>query len=263
MKLLWPIANVNINPGPAPSPGSVYVTQWFGEDPIAQRDTWYGNRLVKKGEHVYKVLANMDGHNGIDIAAPLGTPLIGCVLNAEAYIIYQNKDAGYGNTTVVRIIDGDKNYLMLWGHQLKFEPDIEIAWNWNDKSRPFELGKTYGYVNSTGFSTGNHVHWGLQEYDSLGNKLNSNNGFGGSIDLSQFLLRKNEMQVLKVNGEETLVIKNLAGKFYELATSPELYPYVKTILGLPENGGFDSVSRAEVDANLGGQAKAGITFIEK
>lgn len=44
-----------------------------------------------------------------------------------------------------------------------------------------------GYVDSTGFSTGDHLHLGLYEYDERGNKLNADNGYGGSIDIGPFM----------------------------------------------------------------------------
>ncbi len=204
MLLKYPINNVNPSRPIVSYPGMVYISQEFGEDPIAIEDTYYGKFLVKKGEHVYSILAGMKGHNGIDIAAPLGTPIIGNVIKGEAYVIYQSHDIGYGNTTVVRIIDTDKNYVQIFGHQQKFEPDVEIVWNWHDKSRPFLLDKVYGYVNSTGASTGNHLHWGIQEYDVNGNKLNTKNGFGGALDPKQFMKEKT-MKLVKNNGTVYLV----------------------------------------------------------
>lgn len=69
------------------------------------------------------------------------------------------------------------------------------------------------------------------------------------------------MEIFQVEGEQTLVLKNFAGKYIELATSPELYPVVERTLGLKAlTGPIPKVSRAEVNANREGQARAGLAF---
>ncbi|MCL5436069.1 MAG: hypothetical protein M1275_03230 [Patescibacteria group bacterium] len=70
------------------------------------------------------------------------------------------------------------------------------------------------------------------------------------------------MEVFQVKGEQTLVVKNLEGKYFEIATKPELYPYVAAVFGFTGQA-FAQVDRATVNANLGGQAVATIAFVPK
>lgn len=70
------------------------------------------------------------------------------------------------------------------------------------------------------------------------------------------------MQILEVEGETTLVLKTQDNKYHEIATGPELYPFVAKQLGLVGQT-FGTVSRADVNANIAGQLKAGLTFVDK
>lgn len=244
MKLRLPFDQVNLNPGPAPSPGGVYLSQGFGENP-----------------QIYAQFG-LPGHNGWDIAASLGTPIKAMY---DGFIIEQiSKNTGFGLRITQRAFDGNKHYQIVYGHMQRLELDQDIPWNWNYTNYPVKAGDVIGYVNSTGFSTGNHVHIGIYEYSDSGSPLNYNNGYFGALDPKPFILRKNEMQILQVNGEATLVIKNLEGKYYEVATKPELYQDFVDITGLtlPPDG----VNRSEVDANRAGKCTVGqgvLVFIKE
>src|ERR1044072_2910703 len=102
---------------------------------------------------------NIDGHNGQDFPAPLGTPIYAV---ADGYIVEQTaKETGYGLRISQRVDDGDKHYLVVYGHMERLESPVDVPYNWFDKSRPVKQGDVIGYVDSTGFSTGNHLHLGL------------------------------------------------------------------------------------------------------
>jgi len=73
----------------------------------------------------------------------------------------------------------------------------------------------------------------------------------------------NHMDILKIKGESTLVVRNNEGKFYDIATSNEFYPIVARILGLRETGEYEEISRADVTARYGGKIVAGLSFVEK
>lgn len=86
---------------------------------------------------------------------------------------------------------------------------------------------------------------------------------GGTFDNWVLVPKENnKMEFFQVTGEQTLVVRNLDGKYYELATIPEFWPIVAKTFGL-EGKNFGFVSRAEVSANYGGKAQAGITFVNK
>lgn len=71
------------------------------------------------------------------------------------------------------------------------------------------------------------------------------------------------MEILKVTGEQTLVVRNGQGKFFEIATTPDLYPTVAQILGIDPNVQLNEVPRDAVNAALVGQVKPVLSFIEK
>jgi murein DD-endopeptidase MepM/ murein hydrolase activator NlpD len=161
MHLNWPLKGVGTTPG-------IYVTQWFGEN-----------------YKIYHDAFNMNGHNGIDIGAPLGTPVYA---PHDGFIIENvQKDSGYGLRTQIYFEEDGFGWEVILGHfktgSSQFE---EISYNQGNRSHPVKAGDLIALVNSTGFSTGNHCHIGLKQYKN-GQLLNANNGFFGSIDPKPYL----------------------------------------------------------------------------
>lgn len=125
-------------------------------------------------------------HNGVDFPAPKGTPIIAV---ADGYIIEQTaKDTGYGLRICLKFSLDGKLYVAVYGHMERLEDPTTFAWNFTN-GKTVKKGHVIGYVDSTGFSTGNHLHFGMYEYDAQGNKLNSNNGDGGAMDPMPFFGR--------------------------------------------------------------------------
>lgn len=87
-------------------------------------------------------------HNGIDIAASLGTP-IHCVLPGK--VIYSGWEDGYGN--VVKI-ENENNVVTIYGHCNKL---------FVKKGVYVEKGEKIGEVGSTGRSTGPHLHFEVRK----------------------------------------------------------------------------------------------------
>lgn len=85
-------------------------------------------------------------HLGVDLAAPRGTPLRAI---GNGVVIYHGKDHGYGNAILIRY---NHTYKSLYGHMEKFAKGIK---NYHYVKR----GQIVGYVGSTGWSTGPHVHF--------------------------------------------------------------------------------------------------------
>ena len=83
-------------------------------------------------------------HRAIDYAAPIGTP-IRAVGNGT--IIFTGWKSGYGNFTSIR---HNETYTTNYAHQSK------ISVNYGQK---VTQGEVIGYVGSTGFSTGPHLHF--------------------------------------------------------------------------------------------------------
>ena len=83
-------------------------------------------------------------HTGLDIAAPGGTP-IGAA--GSGTVIFAGWRGGYGNAV---IIDHGEGITTLYAHQ------SQLAANAGDV---VTQGEIIGYVGTTGYSTGNHLHW--------------------------------------------------------------------------------------------------------
>lgn len=82
-------------------------------------------------------------HEGIDIAAPAGTPIRAA---ASGTVIYAGWMSGYGNLTV---IDHGNGLATAYGHQSA----IYVG------GGPVSQGQSIGAVGCTGSCTGNHVHF--------------------------------------------------------------------------------------------------------
>lgn len=99
-------------------------------------------------------------HEGIDIAAPTGTPV------AAAYdgtIIKAGQGQGYGN---VIYIDHGNGHTTRYGHLSAFAPGIRDG-------VPVRSGQIIGAVGSTGRSTGPHLHYELRGPNGPVDPLNS------------------------------------------------------------------------------------------
>ncbi len=85
------------------------------------------------------------GHRAIDYAAASGTPIRATADGTVTYAGWTN--AGYGNLTSIR---HNSTYSTNYGHQSKIIVKV---------GQKVKQGQTIGYVGSTGFSTGPHLHY--------------------------------------------------------------------------------------------------------
>lgn len=198
MKLDYPIKN--ITDPIAPSFGSIYISQKFGNVWIADRDMVINGVSLKKGDNVYKKAFGMDGHNGIDIAAPRFTPIYA---PCDGYVVEANGGAGYGNRVLMLTEEGDKQYVQVFGHLDNWLPLPKIKYNLKNKNNPVKRGDKIGEVDSTGFSTGDHLHWGLYIYKNY-IKQDINNGYQGAIDPAPFTKGSMNEFVQTINKDGTV-----------------------------------------------------------
>lgn len=85
-------------------------------------------------------------HNGVDYAAPTGTPIHA---TADGVIKTIGSQRGYGNTVVIEHHSG---YSTLYAHQSRFATKLK-------KGDSVSQGQLIGYVGSTGWATGPHLHY--------------------------------------------------------------------------------------------------------
>lgn len=168
-----PITNFTLKESPAGS-----ITQWFGLNP-----------------KLYAFMG-LNGHNGLDIVAPHGTPMYA----VEAGTVVEVKDTPDGFGKHLRIITHGKDVCRVWtyGHCSK----IHVKQNdvVTEGQLVADMGNT-GFVVSgatpfwkTNPFAGTHLHLGLREvkrspkgWSYPGSPitmrvLNHENGFKGSID---------------------------------------------------------------------------------
>ncbi len=97
---------------------------------------------------LHPILNEYRAHNGIDYAAPVGTP-VWSVANGKA--IYVGQKGGYGKTVVIQHKNG---YLTKYAHLKGYAHGVR-------RGDYIKQGQIVGYVGNTGLSTGPHLHFGL------------------------------------------------------------------------------------------------------
>lgn len=85
-------------------------------------------------------------HQGVDFAAPLGTPIMAA---GTGFIEKIGMNGGAGNYIKIKHING---YKTAYGHMNKFAAGLK-------KGSKVTQGQTIGFVGSTGMSTGPHLHY--------------------------------------------------------------------------------------------------------
>jgi murein DD-endopeptidase MepM/ murein hydrolase activator NlpD len=90
-------------------------------------------------------------HTGVDISAPMGTPI---KATADGIVMYANWNAGYGRCVIV---DHGNGYQTLYGHM----SHIDVV-----DGQEIRQGEVVGLVGSSGRSTGTHVHYEVRVHST-------------------------------------------------------------------------------------------------
>jgi len=206
----------------------IYITQHFGENPA-----------------MYQKFG-LAGHNGTDFRAKTGTEVYAA---DDGVVQFVGVKGDYGNAVIIK----HKWGISIYGHLQNWV--VSDSNGANGQGQTVKKGQLIGHSDNTGNSTAPHLHFGI--------KINgvSNPAFADWVNAEPYFGKGNIMEILQVEGEQTLVVKNLDGKYYPIATPPELYGFVADSLGLTGKT-FGTVSKAEVDANLGGYIKASVGFVK-
>jgi murein DD-endopeptidase MepM/ murein hydrolase activator NlpD len=92
-------------------------------------------------------------HKGVDLAAPIGTPIQATGDGIIQILGHQND---YGN--MIKIVH-NKTYSSIYGHLLKFQKGLS-------KGDHVKRGQIIGYVGQTGLATGPHCHYEFHVHQS-------------------------------------------------------------------------------------------------
>ncbi|WP_459616882.1 peptidoglycan DD-metalloendopeptidase family protein [Bordetella sp. 2513F-2] len=98
------------------------------------------------GMRMHPIHKRWIGHKGVDYAAPSGTPIHATADGEVEFAGWQN---GYGNVVILK---HHGKYTTLYGHQSKLASGIK-------KGVKVSQGQLIGYVGSTGWATGPHLHY--------------------------------------------------------------------------------------------------------
>ena len=100
------------------------------------------------GYRVHPIFRTTKYHSGIDIAAPMGTPIRAANSGKVIFVGWQN---GYGKTVIIDHgrVNG-KPTSTLYAHQSRYAVS---------NNQTVTKGQIIGYVGSTGYSTGPHCHF--------------------------------------------------------------------------------------------------------
>lgn len=116
---------------------------------------------------------NLKGHNGVDFACPLYTPILSGV--AGVVLRVKNDPSGYG--IYCQIWDKVQKIAIISAHQ-----SVCLVRE-GDSVSPIQV---IGLTGATGYSTGPHLHWGFCPVDDNGAKTEPDNGYSGYVDPLSF-----------------------------------------------------------------------------
>lgn len=98
------------------------------------------------GGRMHPIHGRWMGHKGVDYAAPTGTPIHSV---ADGTIEFAGTQSGYGNIIVIKHSD---KYTTAYAHQSRLAEGMR-------KGTKVSQGQLIGYVGSTGWATGPHLHY--------------------------------------------------------------------------------------------------------
>lgn len=142
---------------------------------------------------LYTVTLKIKAHNGIDIPCFDGTPVYA---THDGDVLFAGKDTT-GSWSVL-LWNKENNFRTEYFHARKNGLVIKTG-------DQITRGTLMGYWDSTGYSTGHHLHFGLKETDKKGKVINYYNGYHGAIDPLPFRVDyKKEMELIQKQGENYL-----------------------------------------------------------
>ncbi|MFT5643363.1 MAG: murein DD-endopeptidase MepM/ murein hydrolase activator NlpD [Janthinobacterium sp.] len=150
--------------------GTTYQSVWFDDPDTKQGGAYYSfdGKSLKKAflksplaysrissgfsMRMHPISGNWKRHKGVDFAAASGTPIRAA---GDGTVATAAMSGGYGNLVVLKHWS---NYSTAYAHMSRFAPGIK-------KGSKVSQGDVIGYVGSTGWSTGAHLHYEFRVND--------------------------------------------------------------------------------------------------
>ena len=132
----------------------------------------------------HPVLNRTRAHEGVDYAAPTGTPV---KASGDGKVVFAGRKGGYGN---VLIIKHGQKYSTLYAHLNRFARGIRVG-------RRVEQKDTVAYVGASGLATGPHLHYEFRVNGVHRNPLRVDLPEAGHIPESErrdFLVEANQLK---------------------------------------------------------------------
>ena len=113
------------------------------------------------GWRIHPITGHQSFHSGVDLAAATGTPVLSSL---SGIVIYAGSMDGYGNTIILRHLDG--SIQTLYGH---------LSILYVEVGESVKQGQIIALSGSTGNSTGPHLHFEIQQRTATGwSSINTN-----------------------------------------------------------------------------------------
>ncbi|MFZ6674292.1 peptidoglycan DD-metalloendopeptidase family protein [Undibacterium sp. Xuan67W] len=142
--------------------GKIFQSVWFDESPSSGGYYSFDGKSLKKAflkspleftrvssgfsMRVHPISGQWKAHKGVDFAAVTGTPIRA---SGDGVVDTAGPSGGYGNLVVIKHWN---NYSTAYAHMSRFAPGIH-------KGSKVVQGEVIGYVGTTGWSTGPHLHY--------------------------------------------------------------------------------------------------------
>jgi murein DD-endopeptidase MepM/ murein hydrolase activator NlpD len=121
------------------------------DNKLAGRFVQTGRVTSEFGWRIHPIQKTRKFHNGIDLGAPKGTPVLSLGTGVVTFAGWSN---GYGRLVKVKYDNGYTCYYAHLDNYAGMTPGTRVT-----------RGQTVGKVNSSGMSTGNHVHFEVRTPD--------------------------------------------------------------------------------------------------
>jgi murein DD-endopeptidase MepM/ murein hydrolase activator NlpD len=104
----------------------------------------FSRKTSGMGMRLHPIFQTLQKHNGVDYAAPIGTPAMAV---GDGVVEFAGVQGGFGNVVIVR---HGANHSTVYAHLSR----IQVS-----RGQTIQKGQTVGAVGTTGWSTGPHLHF--------------------------------------------------------------------------------------------------------